>query len=523
MKNLLRILIGIVTFAFLSGAAWADKLTIGTAVFADTLDPHFSNSPPDLSQARHFFDNLIFFDENQQLKPGLAESWKLLDDQTWELKLRKDVKWHDGAPFTADDVLFTFDRTGKVQGSTSSSLRFFTLGGKKATKVDDYTVRVATDKGYVLTLQDLAVFGIISKKHGTGAGAAEYSSGKAVVGTGPYKFSQYTSGSQIDMVANPDYWGGKPQWDQVVIKSIKSNPSRVAALLSGEVDIIDYVPPEDLEHVRANKNIALHESASNRLIYLELDTARDITPQVKTLSGAPMVNPLRDWRVRKAMSMAIDRNAIISQVLSTMGIPASQMLPQGFFGVINDFPVEKYDLAGAKELLAEAGYGKGFHLTVHGPNDRYVQDRKIIETVAQMLSRLGLKIEVVTLPKSVYFTRSRELEFSVALKGYGSDTGEVGSSLVNVIESYNAEKRTGASNAGRYQNPRVDKAIDEALVTMDDNKRSKLFQEATRISMNDLAIIPLHFQKNVWASRMGIHYVARTDEFTIATYITKGR
>ena len=242
MKSFLPVVSGVLTAAVFVGGAWAETLTIGTRVPTHTMDPHFSNSPPDLLIGMHFFDHLIFFDERQQLKPGLATSWKPLDDTTWELKLRKGVKFHDGSPFTADDAVFSVSRAGKVEGSTSSPLRFFTAGGKKMTKVDDYTVHVKTDGTYVLTPQDLAVFAIVSKKHGEGARLEDYNNGKAVVGTGPFKFVDWASRDHVTMEANPDYWGGKMLWDKVVFKGMSSDPSRVAALLTPISQVNSVIP-----------------------------------------------------------------------------------------------------------------------------------------------------------------------------------------------------------------------------------------------------------------------------------------
>ncbi|MDP7651119.1 MAG: ABC transporter substrate-binding protein [Rhodospirillales bacterium] len=522
MKKVLTTVAGALTAAVFVGGAWAETLTIGTRVPTHAVDPHFSNSPPDLLIGMHFFDHLIFFDERQQLKPGLATSWKPIDDTTWELKLRKGVKFHDGSPFTADDALFTVSRAGKVEGSSSSPLRFFTAGGKKMVKVDDYTIHVKTNGTYVLTPQDLAVFAIVSKKHGEGASLGDYSSGKAVVGTGPYKLVDWASRDHVNMVANPNYWGGKMQWDKVTFKAMTSDPSRVAALLNGDVDLIDFVPTADIGALRKNSKFTLHESPSNRVIFFELDQGRDQSTMVKTNDGKPYwPNPLRDWRVRKAISMAINRDAIVGRVMEGLAIKANQLLPDGFFGIIPDLPHEKFDLEGAKKLMKTAGYGDGFQLTLTGPNDRYVNDAKIVEAVAQMLTRLGLKTSVRTFPRSVYFSRARKLEYSFSLKGYGSDSGEVGTSLINVIGCWNAEKRFGRSNAGRYCNPRFDIPLDTALQTLDDKKREKIFQDITRIAMEDVAIIPLHYQKNVWASKKGLHYVGRTDEFTLSRFVTK--
>lgn len=493
------------------------ELKIGVRSETVSLDPHFSLQPPDMQIGRHFFDNLIFFDENQQMIPGLARSWTQIDDKTWEFKLRKDVKWQDGSPFTADDVVFTFSREGNIEGSANSPLRFLTAGRKSAKKVDDYTVRVTTEETYVLTPEDIAIFGIVSKKHGEGASSDDYNSGKALIGSGPYKFVEWTRGDRLVMEANPNYWNGRPTWDRITIKPIKSGASRVAALLNGDVDLIDYVPVADIETLKKRDDIAVHFGASNRSIYIVMDSSRDVSPFVKTKDGKPMVpNPLRDYRVRKAISMALDRNALVDRVMEGAGIPASQLLPDGFFGTSNKLKVQPYDLPGAKKLLEQAGYGDGFSLTFHGPNDRYPNDTKIAQTIAQMLSRLNIDVKIETMPRSVYFPKSRGFNFSFGLWGYSTDTGEVGSWINNVLACYNREAGRGNANVGRYCNQRLDSTLLKALSETDEGKRRSLLELASEIAVNDVALIPLYYQVNVWASRKGLTYNPRSDEYTLS-------
>jgi peptide/nickel transport system substrate-binding protein len=499
----------------------ADELRIGVRSEAVSLDPHFSLQPPDMQIARNFFDNLIFFDAKQHLVPGLAESWSQIDEQTWEFKLRHDVKWHDGSPFTADDVIFSFSRTDNIEGATNSPLRFYTSGNKSAEKIDDYTVRVSTDGPYVLTPEDIAVFGIVSRKHGEGATPDDYNSGKAMVGTGPYTFVEWVPGDRIVMDANPDYWGGKPTWDRVIIKPIKADASRVAALLNGDVDMIDYVPVSDIAQLRANDDIAVHMDASNRSIYLVFDSNRDISPFVTDMDDEPLFpNPLRDQRVRQAISMAIDRTALADKIMEGVAIPAEQFLPLGFFGTTADLAVQAYDPDGAKSLLEAAGYADGFKMTIHGPNDRYPNDTKIVQAVAQMLARIGIAVAVETMPRSVYFPSSRNFEFSFGLWGYSTDTGEVASWINNVLGCYNKAAGRGSANVGRYCNNRLDALLDEALVTVDPAAREALLQEATKIGVADVAIAPLYYQVNAWATRGDLAFTPRTDEYTLGNDVT---
>ena len=506
----------------LPGTLAAKDITVGLASEPSSIDPHYHNLTPNNALAREIFDRLIMPDDKQVLKPGLAVSWKAVDDLTWEFKLREGVKWHDGSPFTADDVVFTFERAPDVPNSPSSFGTY--LKGKAIEKVDDLTVRIKTAAPYPLMPNDISTFSIISKKHGDGAGTEDYNSGKAAIGTGAYKFVEWVPGDRIVLERNDDFWGDKPEWEKVTIKPIKSGPARLAALLAGDVDFIEGVPTTDIERLRDNKDITLSQGISNRVIYLHLDHFRDDSPFVKAADGDSIKNPLRDARVRKAISMAINRDAIVDRVMEGVAVKAGQLLPEGFFGVSGKLKPVDYDPEGAKKLLTDAGVGDGFQLTIHGPNDRYINDAKIAEAIAQMLTRVGIKTAVETMPKSVYFKRASrgaegEPEFSFILVGWGAGTGEASSPLKSLLHTYDKERGFGASNRGRYSNQEVDKLVERALATIDDGKRAALLAQATEIAVEDGGIIPLHYQVNTWAGRKGIVYSARTDETTLYTGI----
>jgi peptide/nickel transport system substrate-binding protein len=501
----------------------AKDLKIALASEPTSIDPHFHNLTPNNSLAMHFFDALVIFDEKQRVTPGLAVSWKTIDDLTWEFKLRKGVKFHDGSPFTADDVVFTMNRAGNVPNSPSSFGTY--TKGKTVVKVDDYTVHIKTEKPYPLMVTDLTTIPMVSKKHGEGATTPDYNSGKAAIGTGPFKFVKYVPGDRIVMKANPGYWGGKQKWENVTLKPIKSGPSRVAALLAGDVDVIEGVPTADITRLGKNAKLQLSKGISNRVIYLHIDHDRDDSPFVKAVGGGVIKSPLKDARVRKAISMAINRKAIVDRVMEGVAIPAGQLLPEGFFGVSPTLKPVPYDLAGAKILLADAGYAKGFELTLHGPNDRYINDAKIAEAIGQMLTRLGIKMKVETMTRSVFFKQAsrggpnKTPKFSFILVGWGAGTGEASSPLKSLLHTYDKSRGFGSSNRGRYSNPTVDKLIEDALATVDDKKRAGLLAKATEVAINDGGIIPLHYQVNTWAAKKGISYKARTDERTIVMMV----
>ena len=500
-------------------AAPADELRIGTQVEPTSIDPHYHNTQPNVQIGRQVFDHLIKRDHKQRMRPGLATSWKAVDDTTWEFKLRKGVRWHDGSPFTADDVVFTINRIEAGVPKSPSSFATFT-SGKTVIRVDDYTLRVKTEKPYPLMPNDLATFAIVSKKHGDGATTEDYNSGKVAVGTGPYTFKEWHRADRLVLEGNTEYWGGKPKWDKVVYKPIKAGPSRIAALLTGDVDMIDKAPTTDIAALRENPKVVVIQVSSNRVIFFTPDSNRHISPHVKNNDGTPAFpNPLRKWEVRKAISMAINRQAIVDRVMEGAAIPASQLLPEGFFGFNPDLKFEPYDPEGAKRLLAKVGYPDGFRLTVHGPNDRYVNDAKVTEAVAQMLTKVGIKCEVVTLSKSVYFTRGTQLKYSFGMFSNGSDTGESSAPLRSI--AHTKTESFGRGNRGRYSNVLFDAALEEALVTVDDAKRERLLQEAMAIVINDYGEIPSHYQVNTWALRKGLTYLGRTDENTLAEGVSK--
>jgi peptide/nickel transport system substrate-binding protein len=285
--------------------------------------------------------------------------------------------------------------------------------------------------------------------------------------------------------------------------------------------MIDYVPPTQVAHLKKKANIEVFMRPSARVIYFSPDTSRDQSPFVTTTDGKPLgKNPLKDWRVRKAISKAINREAICSKVMEGLAIPTGQFVPKGLLGYNPDITVEKYDLVGAKKLLAEAGYPNGFGLTIHGPNDRYVNDSKICEATGQMLAKLGLAIKIDTMPKTVYFSRARppRSEFSFQLIGWGNPSGEVTEGMTGCLHTYQKERGYGVYNFGLYSNPEADKVIEQAAMSVVKSEREKLLQKAQKITMEDIGVIPLHAQFTLVAALKGITYVPRADEQTRAMF-----
>jgi peptide/nickel transport system substrate-binding protein len=501
--------------------AQAQELAIGYGASVTSIDPHFHQLAPNNMVAQYTFDRLVHMDEKQHPVPGLATEWKAVDELTWELKLRPGVKFHDGSDFTAEDVLATFRRVPAVPNSPSS-FAIYTKGIVEATAPDPLTLRIKTKEPNPLLPNDLSNLNIVSKKFET-ASTGDFNAGKAAIGTGPFKFVDFQPGSRVTWERNDAYWGPKPPWAKVTMKIIPNNPARVAALLAGDVQMIDAVPPTDVKRLKSDANVTVAEIVSSRIIYIYFDTFRDQTPMVTDKSGNPLPkNPLKDQRVRKALSKAIDRKAIVERIMEGNAIPAGDLLAPEFYGANPELKPEAFDADGAKKLLAEAGYKDGFQIALYGPNDRYINDDKIIQAVGAMWTRVGIPTKVVAQPWSTYISQASgpTYAYSVGLLGWGSSTGEISSPLRSVMSTPDAATGFGSSNRGRYSNPALDAAVKKAIVTIDDKEREKLLQAATKLAMDDVGVIPLHFQMNVWALKKGFAYPPRTDEYSLAQFVT---
>jgi peptide/nickel transport system substrate-binding protein len=490
-------------------------LTIGIGADVTAIDPHYHNLTPNSNVAAHIFDYLVLRDERQKPIPGLAESWRIVDPLTWEFRLRKGVKFHDGSDFTAADVVASLERVPEVPNSPSP-FTAYTKQIRETTVIDAYTIRFKTAAPYPLMPTDLTQVAIISK-NARKASTEDFNSGKAAIGTGPYKLVRYAKGDRIELARHDAYWGGKTPWEKVTLRLLPNDASRVAALLAGDVQAIEYVPTSDVAKIRADKRLTVYKIIADRLIYLHMDSDRETSPYVTDKQGKPLArNPLKDPRVRKALSKAINRNAIVDKVMEGEAVPAGQLLADGMFGTTRNLKVEAYDPDGAKKLLTDAGYADGFGITIHAPNNRYVNDAKIAQAVAQMLTRVGIATRVEAMPSATYFPQATDLKFSFMLLGWSSGTGEASSPLKALLATYSKDKGFGTANRGRYSNPKMDALLEEALATVDDARREAVLQRATEVAINDTGIIPLHFQVNLWATRDGITYTTRTDENTLA-------
>jgi peptide/nickel transport system substrate-binding protein len=518
MRHVVGRLVGTLLCAAMLAAApaLAADLRVGIETAPTSIDPHFHNYNPNKSLHAHIYDSLVIRDGAQRLNPGLAVSWAPLDDTTWEFRLRPGVVFSDGTPFTADDVAFTVERASAVQGSPSS-YAFYLRPIARVTVVDPLTVRFTTVAPFPLLPAFLSVVAIVSRRHGAGATTDDYNSGRAAIGTGPYRFVSWIPQQQVELVRNERYWGERPAWDRVVFRAVPSPASRLAALAAGDLDLIDRVPTADIARLRADPRFALATTRSPLLVTFFPDHFARVPPFVRDNQGQPLAqNPFRDRRVRRAVSLAINRQAIAERVMEGEASPTGQFMPEGFSGWLPDIGPDPWDLERARALLAEAGFPDGFQLTIHCMNDRLLNDARVCQAVGQMLTRAGIRTTVEVMPNAVIIPRAQRNEFSLWLHGMATETAEPTAILIPSLATTDARRGRGAINRGRYSNPEFDRLLDQALQTLDDRAREAIMARAQRLLLDDLAVIPLYHQVNTWGMRAAIAYRARADESTLA-------
>jgi peptide/nickel transport system substrate-binding protein len=503
--------------ALLPAAAAAQNLTIGIGGSPTSLDPHFYNASPNSSLVSHLFDRLVEQDARARTRPMLAESWRPVSETVWEFKLRPNVQWHDGRPFTADDVVFTIGRVPNVPNSPAS-FAGFVRAIQRIEVVDPLTIRFHTAAPHPMLPTELASVQIVSRHVGEGATTEEYNSGRAAVGTGPYRLVSHRQGDRTEFTRNDGYWAGPQPWQRVSYRFIANDPARTAALLAGDVDVIDQVPSTDLPRLRREQRIQIFDIQGLRVIYLIPDYSRTENPiQVTDNNGQPLPrNPVQDVRVRRALSMAIDRAALAERVMEGTAQPTGQWLPPGSFSYNPDVAVPTPDPDGARRLLAEAGFPQGFRMVLNTPNDRYPNDARTAQAIAQMWTRIGVRTEIQALPWTTYAARASRQEFNMRLTGWGSVTGEASYMLANIFGTYDRERRRGAANSSRYSNPQLDALTERAVATLDDTQREALLRQAVAMVAEEQAMIPLFQLVNFWAARRGFIYEPRMDERTTA-------
>jgi peptide/nickel transport system substrate-binding protein len=514
MKTKTTLLYAALLFAF-AGAASAQMVRVANQGDALSMDPHSLNESLQLSVTSNVYEPLIGRNKDLSLAPALATAWKQTSPTVWRFELRKGVQFHDGSPFTADDVLFSFART-QVDGSDMKS---YTNDVKAVRKIDNHTVEIETNAPFPI-LPDVVTQVFIMSKQWCETNQAtrpvdrrkgiENAASFRANGTGPYRLRERQPNVRTTFVRNGNYWGkieGNVQ--EVVFTPIGNDATRVAALLSGEVDVMEPVPVQDIDRINGAANAQALVAPELRTIFLGMDQRRDEL----LYSSVKGKNPFKDKRVRQAFYQAIDIEGIKRTVMRNAALPTALMIGPGVNGFTQDQNKRlPFDPEGAKKLLADAGYPSGFEVTMNCPNDRYVNDARICQTVAANLSRIGVKINLAAETKGTYFPKILRRDTSFYLLGWTPSTYDAHNTL-NAIMSCPNDKGAGQFNLGSYCNPKVDELTRAVQSETDMGKRMAMIKEAFQIHADEVGHLPLHQQSLAWGVSKKAKVVQRGDNY----------
>jgi len=519
-KYLGVILVVLVMVLFIPQMSLAQKpLVIGFEGDAVTMDPHGRNETTTTTIQRHVYENLFGYDENLKIGPELAVSWKLLDENTWEIKLRKGVKFHNGEPMNAEAVKFSLER---CKTHPKSQYKYAVPDYKEIKAVDEHTVHFITKAPTPEALVMLENISIMPPKWTQEWDKKDYAQlTRDMVGTGPYKFVEWVKDDRVTLTANKDWWGGKVDFEKVVLRPIPEGATRVAALLTGEIDACWGVSIPDIPRVEKSKNTYVSRIPSQRAIYVMFDVSSEKggpLPQGNPGLPAGKSNPFKDFKVRKAIAHAINVDDISKYVMEGSAYPAAQIISPYAFDSHKSLQRPKYDPELAKKLLAEAGYAKGFEANFDTPNDRYINDQQVAEAIAAQLAKIGIRLKVVATPKAVFFPKMDRYESPFFLVGWGTLSWQ------GTTNSFFREKKGtyGRNNRGRFSDPELEKRMDISNATMDDAKRQQLRNEIAEKIYGTYYVIPLYYQENVFGFSRGIKDgKARIDERLFAHKLKK--
>lgn len=481
-----------------------------------TTDPHSQNENLTNNINILIYEPLLLRDKTLKLTPALATSWERLSPTTWRFKLRPGVKFHDGTPFTADDVVFSFERAR----ANSSQLRVYANASGIPKKVDDLTVDFTTEGPNPVELEHINTINIMSRawcEKNRATKPQNYTEKEDMItahqanGTGPYMLKSREPDIKTVLTKNPNWWGIKEgrfegNADEVIYLPIVSDATRVAALISGEVDMINDPPPQDVPRLKQDPNITVLEGVENRIVFIGMDQKRDEL-QYSSVKGK---NPFKDRRVRQALYQAIDIEAIRTTTMRGLSQPSGLLLPspaQSTPALEKRLP---YDKAKAKQLLVEAGYPNGFDVTLDCPNNRYVNDEKICQALAAMWAQIGVTIKVNAMPRANYFPKLEKFDTSMYMLGWGGGTTDAIFILQPVLATYTG-KGDGDYNYGRYTNPKLDALIAKLKVNMDPEERLGEIHDALAAHNAEINHLPLHRQVIPWATRKNVTAVHRAD------------
>lgn len=502
-----------------ASGAGAQTLTVGVqAGFG--IDPHFVFLGPNMAAARHIFDTLVNRDADSRWTPGLTTRWTAVAENIWEFDLRSGVTFSDGTPFTADDVAFSFQRIPNVPnnpGPYTPNLRGIT----RTEIVDSHRIRIHTGfPNPVLPGQMTNVF-IVSRRAAEGASTADFNAGRAAIGTGPYRLEQMRGAEGMSVTRNEGYWGERQPWQRVNIRVVANDAARMAALLAGDLDLIEEVPTVDVERLERSGRVNVFRRPSDRVMFLLPHVAAERLPLFTDAEGRPLDhNPFRDIRVRQALSLAINRAALVERAMDGQAVANAQLVPEGFGGYDPALPIPPYDPDRARRLLAEAGYPNGFGFTLGCSNNRYVNDARVCQVLGQMFARAGFHPRVETQPGSVFFPRTQVGRNDVPLVLFGqssSSTRDATHVLSLAMHSQLVAQGFGQSNRGGFADPRLDALIRDAAFRMEGDREQAL-RTAMAEAMRLHAGIPLYTQMVVAAARRGITYTPRLDEQMVALH-----
>ncbi|MBK6981590.1 MAG: ABC transporter substrate-binding protein [Betaproteobacteria bacterium] len=516
--------------AVLSAAALAEAKTLRWSSQGDylTADPHAQNELLTNSINGHVYEPLVVRGKQLEILPGLAASWKQTGPTTWVFTLRKGVKWHDGSDFNADDVVFSIKR---LQGETSN-FRVYGNAVGEPRKIDDFTVELTTPVPNPVMLEMLAnSLYIMNKawceKHNLlkaqdFKNKEESYSSRNAMGTGPFTLVSRQPDVKSVFKKNPNWWGLKEKGyfdgnvTEIVYSPVKSESTRMAALLSGDLDFILDPPVQDIEKLKQQKSIKVYEGRENRIIFLGMDQAREEL----LYSNVKGKNPFKDKRVRQAFYQAIDVDAINKAVMRGLSVPTAVNLPNPIrAGIPKEMDKRyPYDVAAARKLLAEAGYPNGFELTIDCPNNRYINDEKICVAVAGMVAKIGITMKVNAIPRAQFFPKAQKMDVSMYMLGWGGATTDAIFTLQPVLHSRN-DKGDGDYNWGNYSDPEFDALIDDAKGDTDPKRRQETIIKAMKRHHDMVFHIPLHLQVIPWASRASVFVIHRPDNWLQATWV----
>jgi peptide/nickel transport system substrate-binding protein len=488
-----------------------------------TMDPHANNEGFTNAYHDHIYEPLVTRGKDLKVEPALAVSWQAQSTTVMRFKLRPNVKFHDGSPFTADDVVFSFQRAL----SDTSNFKPYLAGVKEARKIDDLTVDVITDGPAPVLLGQLTEVRIMNRawcaKHNVSKpqdykNKEETYAVRNANGTGAYILRSRDADVRTVAVKNSNWWGRiEGNVDEIVYTPIKQDSTRLAALLSGEIDFILDPSPQDIPRLKQDGKIKVVEGMENRTIFLGMDQFRDELQY----SGVKGKNPFKDKRVREAMQAAIDLNALKTQVMRGLSVPTAVMYAPQVDGYAKELDkVKAPDRAKAKKLLAEAGYPRGFDVTLDCPNNRYVNDEKLCVAVAAMLAQIDITVRVNAMPRANYFPKIQNLDTSFYMLGWGVPTFDSQYAVQSLLRTRIEKTPDGDYNLGRYSNAKVDENVDKLKTEVDPVKRTALAVEVSRIHQADVGHIPLHFQVIPWAMRSNVSVVHRADNKLMAKWVT---